>query len=96
MMTRFFSSILCSKHIYSPQVSAVLQTCLFVHNILCSVKVHVANWPPIGKELLTWLTACSLFYVYLLQTLFPIVVSGTEFVSYYTSSLYLHTYYLHF
>ena len=35
----------------------------YVHIILGSVKV--GEWPPFGKELFTWLTVCSLYYVYM-------------------------------
>ena len=42
---------------------------MFVH-IMFSLAL-VAEWPPFGKELLTWLNVCSLCIL----TIFPVLVS---------------------
>ena len=47
--------VLCCLFLVSVSVAFHL---MFVHIIFSSVSV--ADWPPFGKELLTWLTICSL------------------------------------
>ena len=57
---------------------------LCAYKMFSKVRVHVAEWPPVQKELLIWLTKCSLFiyYVFICNFgCFPFWFRGRDFGS---------------